>query len=253
VGDVADISYGKTAGLVERYNMQRIVSLNANVHGMPVGSAATEVRKAISAAGEPPRGVMVALRGQIPPLQETMKGLSIGLALAIAVIFLLLAANFQSFLLAFVVMATTPAVLAGAIIALLLTGTTLNVQSFMGAIMAVGIAVANSILVVSFAEAARRQGASPMEAALEGARGRMRAVLMTASAMIAGMIPIALAIGEGAEQTAPLGRAVIGGLIMATLATLTVVPAAYAIFQRRTGVHSNSLDPTDPLSPYYEG
>lgn len=252
VGDVADITYGKTAGMVERYNMQRIVSLNANVHDVPVGSAAVQIRKAITEAGEPPRGVAVAVRGQIPPLEQTMRGLGIGLLLAIAVIFLLLAANFQSFLLAMAVLAIVPAVLAGALLALLITGTTLNVQSFMGAIMAVGIGVANSILVVSFAETARRQGLRPMEAGLEGARGRMRAVLMTASAMIAGMVPIALAIGEGAEQTAPLGRAVIGGLVVATFATLTVVPAAYAILQRRAAGTSNSLDPTDPASAYYE-
>jgi multidrug efflux pump subunit AcrB len=253
VGDVAKIDYGTSMGLVERYNMQRIVSLNANVHGMPVGSAAKEIRAAIQKAGEAPRGVTVAVRGQIPPLEQTLRGLGIGLLLAVVVIFLLLTANFQSFRLAFAVISTAPAVLVGAILALLATGTTLNVQSFMGAIMAVGIAVANSILLVSFAEMARRAGATPFEAALEGARGRLRAILMTACAMIAGMVPIALALGEGAEQTAPLGRAVIGGLIVATFATLTVLPAAYAVLQWRAGTTSTSLDPSDPSSRYYEG
>jgi multidrug efflux pump subunit AcrB len=240
-------------GLVERYNMQRVVSMNANVHGIPIGTAAGEIRDAIAQAGAPPRGVGVALRGQIPPLEQTLRGLGIGLLLAVVVIFLLLTASFQSLRLAFAVVSTVPAVLLGAVLMLLITGTTLNVQSFMGAIMAVGIAVANSILLVSFAEMARRGGASPLEAALEGARGRLRAVLMTAGAMIAGMTPLALAIGEGAEQTAPLGRAVIGGLVVATFATLTVVPAAYAILERRAGTHSNSMDPTDPASRYYEG
>jgi multidrug efflux pump subunit AcrB len=239
-------------GLVERYNMQRMVSLNANVHNAPIGSAARDIRAAIRRAGTPPRGVMVAVRGQIPPLEQTLRGLGIGLLLAIAVIFLLLTANFQSFKLAFAVVSTTPAVLVGAILMLLATGTTLNVQSFMGAIMAVGIAVANSILLVSFAEASRRAGATPFAAAVEGARGRLRAILMTASAMIAGLIPIALAIGEGAEQTAALGRAVIGGLLVATFATLTVVPAVYAVLQRRAGTASGSMDPTDPSSRYYE-
>jgi multidrug efflux pump subunit AcrB len=233
--------------------MQRVVSLTANVHGIAVGTAAAPIQKAIDAAGQPPRGAIVAVRGQIPPLQQTLRGLGIGLLLAVAVIFLLLAANFQSFRLAVVVIATAPAVLLGSILMLLLTGTTLNVQSFMGAIMAVGIAVANSILFVSFAEAARRNGAVPLDAAREGARGRLRAVLMTATAMIAGMIPIALAIGEGAEQTAPLGRAVIGGLLVATFVTLTVVPSIYAILQRRARTESISMDPTDPLSRYYEG
>jgi multidrug efflux pump subunit AcrB len=253
VGDVASIQHGTAMGLVERYNMQRVVSVNANVHEMPIGSAATEIRHAITRAGDPPRGVTVALRGQIPPLLQTLRGLSIGLLLAVVVIFLLLTANFQSFSVALAVMSTVPAVLLGSVLMLMATGTTVNVQSFMGAIMAVGIAVANSILLVSFAEVERRSGSSVFQAARDAARGRLRAVLMTASAMIAGMIPIALAIGEGAEQTAPLGRAVIGGLIVATFATLTVVPAAYAILQRRSGTASNSLDPTDPDSRYYEG
>jgi multidrug efflux pump subunit AcrB len=252
VGDVAKIGYGSTMGLVERYNMQRMVSLTANVHDVAIGAAAKDVQAAIQRAGQPPRGVTVALRGQAPPLEQTLRGLGIGLLVAVVVIFLLLTANFQSFRLAFAVVSTTPAVLVGALAALLATNTTLNVQSFMGAIMAVGIAVANSILLVSFAETARRGGATAIEAALEGARGRLRAILMTACAMIAGMIPIALALGEGADQTAPLGRAVIGGLLVATFATLTVVPAVYAVLMRRAGITSRSMDPSDPDSRYYE-
>lgn len=253
VGDVAKIGYGTAMGVIERYNMQRVVSLTANLHGITVGAAQGQIESAIQKAGELPRGVSVALRGQIPPLAETLRGLAIGLLLAIAVIYLLLAANFQSFRLSFAVLSTVPAVLVGVFLMLLATGTTLNVQSFMGAIMAVGIAVANAILLVSFAESARRDDRSVLEAAVEGARGRLRAILMTAGAMIAGMIPIALAFGEGAEQTAPLGRAVIGGLLVATFATLTVVPLVYAIVQRHAGLHSDSLDPTDPASRYYEG
>jgi multidrug efflux pump subunit AcrB len=253
LGDLAQVETGTAMGLIERYNMQRVVSLNANVHGMPVGTAAKWIREAIQQAGEPPRGSTIALRGQIPPLEETLRGLGIGLLLTVVVITLLLTANFQSFRLALAVLATVPAVLVGALAMLWITGTTLNVQSFMGTIMAVGIAVANSILLVSFAEAARLEGLGAMEAALTGARGRLRAILMTAGAMIAGMIPIALAFGEGAEQTAPLGRAVIGGLLASTLATLTVVPSAYALLQRRAGVASGSMDPNDPTSKYYDG
>jgi len=133
-----------------------------------------------------------------------------------------------------------------------LTGTTLNVQSFMGAIMSIGIAVANAILLVTFAELSRREGATVLDAALEGARGRLRAILMTASAMIAGMVPIALAAGTASEQTAPLGRSVIGGLVFATLATLTVLPAVYAVLQMRASRQSASLYPKDPSSRYYE-
>ncbi len=228
--------------------MQRVVSLTANIHGTVLSQAAAEVRAAIGRAGDPPKGVTVALRGQIPPLDETINGLRVGLLLSVGVIFLLLAANFQSIGLALAVLSTIPAVLCGVILMLLATGTTLNVQSFMGAIMAIGVAVANAILLVTFAELSRLEGKAPLEAAAAGAHGRLRAILMTACAMIAGMIPLS----AGAAQTAPLGRAVIGGLLGATLATLFVLPAAYAILRRATGQGSPSLDPGDPASRYYE-
>jgi multidrug efflux pump subunit AcrB len=143
-------------------------------------------------------------------------------------------------------------VIVGVLAALLVTGTTLNVQSFMGAIMATGVAVANAILFVTFAEMSRREGAMAREAAVAGGRGRARAILMTAAAMIAGMTPMALGFGEGAEQTAPLGRAVIGGLLAATLATLLILPPVYTILQGRAPGASPSLDPDDPSSRYYE-
>jgi multidrug efflux pump subunit AcrB len=251
VADVAKVEYGTTQGEVDRYNMQRVVSLTANIHGKPLGQVVRELRDAIGRAGTPPRGVTVFTRGQVPAFEETLSGLSTGLLLSVAVIFLLLAANFQSFRLSLAVVAAVPAVICGVLLILLLTGTTLNVQSFMGAIMAVGISVANAILLVTYAEGARREGASVREAAIEGGRGRLRAILMTATAMIAGMIPMALATGEGA-QTAPLGRAVIGGLLVATVATLTVLPAVYAILQGRARPTSVSLDPDDPSSQYYE-
>jgi multidrug efflux pump subunit AcrB len=166
------------------------------------------------------------------------------------VIFLLLAANFQSLRLAFAVVSTVPAVLAGVAIALRLTGTTLNIQSFMGAIMAIGVAVANAILLVTFAEQSRRQGASPLHTAIDAARARLRPVLMTSAAMIAAMVPMALALGEGAAATAPLGRAVIGGLAAATLATLIVLPSVYSLIQHSASATSPSLDPDDPDSAF---
>jgi multidrug efflux pump subunit AcrB len=252
LGEIADVSYGSTAGVVERRNMQRVVSLTANVHGVALGTVAAEVEAAMRRAGEPPRGVIVAIRGQVPPLRETISGLRVGLLASIVVIFLLLAASFQSFRVSVAVVAVVPAVLCGVVLMLWVTGTTLNVQSFMGAIMATGIAVANAILLVTFAEAARAGGATADEAALEGGRGRLRAVLMTAMAMMAGMVPMALGIGEGAEQTAPLGRAVIGGLAVATVATLTVLPVLYAVLHRNRRVQSPSLDPDDPRSRYHE-
>lgn len=252
VADVAEVDYGTTAGEIARYNMQRVVSLTANMHGKVLGEAANDVREAIRRAGTPPQAVTVNVRGQVPPLEETISGLRTGLLLSMAVIFLLLAANFQSVRLAAAVLSTMPAVLCGVTLMLLATGTTLNVQSFMGAIMATGVAVANAILFVTFAETSRHAGAGPVEAALEGGRGRVRAILMTAGAMIAGMTPMALGFGEGAEQTAPLARAVIGGLLAATFATLLVLPPVYAILQRRARLASASLDPDDPRSRYYD-
>jgi multidrug efflux pump subunit AcrB len=252
LGDLATIERGKTFGQVERYNMQRVISVTANIQGKPLGDVEKEIQAAVERAGKPPRGVTVNIRGQIPPLRETLAGLQTGLLIAIAAIFLLLTANFQSFRLALAVVLTLPAVVAGSLLALKLTGGTLNVQSFIGIIMATGIATANSILLVTFANMAFRHGQTPMNAALDGARGRLRAVLMTALAMIAGMMPIALGLGEGSEQTVPLGRAVIGGLILATFTTLTLLPALYAILQARGTSTSKSLDPNDPMSSYYE-
>ena len=146
---------------------------------------------------------------------------------------------------------TIPAVIAGVAIVLWLTRTTLNIQSFMGVIMATGVAVANAILLVTFAERSRAEGREPWEAAIEGARSRLRPILMTSFAMIAGMIPMALGFGEGGEQTAPLGRAVIGGLAAATLATLLILPSVFGIVRKRSGRKSVSVDPNDPLSRHY--
>jgi multidrug efflux pump subunit AcrB len=251
VSDLARVDYGTTFGEIDRYNMQRVISFTANIHGEPLGPVVREIRQAIGRAGPPPRGVNVFTRGQVPAFEETLSGLRTGLLLSVGVIFLLLAANFQSVRLALAVVAPVPAVVLGVLLILLLTGTTLNVQSVMGAIMAIGISVANAILVVSFAEQARWEGASVHEAAVHGARGRLRAVLMTACAMIAGMIPMAVGTGERA-QTAPLGRAVIGGLFFATAATLIVLPAFYAVLQGRVRTMSPSLDPDDPMSSHHD-
>jgi multidrug efflux pump subunit AcrB len=249
--DVADVKYGTAMGEVDRYNMQRVVSLTANIQGEYLGDAARQVQSAIARAGTPPRGMTVAVRGQIPPLEQTLSGLQTGLLLSILVIFLLLTFNFQSLRLALTVLMTVPAVLCGVLLMLYFTGTTLNVQSFMGAIMAIGVAVANAILFVTFSEFARRDGAAPMDAALEGGRSRARAILMTASAMIVGMLPMALGLSESGRQTAPLGRAVIGGLAAATISTLLILPSVYSILQGRRA-RSVSLDPYDPESRYYE-
>jgi multidrug efflux pump subunit AcrB len=212
----------------------------------------------------PPKGMMVDVRGQVVPMQEMFRGLAFGLGLAVVVIFLLLTAYFQSPRLALTAVAAVPAVLCGVVLMLLLTRTTLNLQSFMGTIMAVGVAVANAILLVTFADRAHREGRTATEAGIEGARSRVRAILMTSLAMTIGMVPMALGFGEGGDQTAPLGRAVIGGLLASTVATLLILPAVFAILTTLfTWIldlilgpdrpRSVSLSPYDPESPHYVG
>jgi multidrug efflux pump subunit AcrB len=248
LGDLARIENTTIVGEYDRINGQRLITLTANASGEDLGRVARRVSDAIARAGVPPRGTTAVVRGQLAAMGETLRNISVGLAVAVVVIFLLLAANFQSLRLAFVVVSTVPAVLAGVALFLALTRTTLNVQSFMGTIMAVGVAVANAILLVTFAEHARRSGRSPLDAAIDAARARLRPVLMTSAAMIAGMVPMALGLGEGAESTAPLGRAVIGGLAAATFATLTVLPSVFSLVQQRAATTSISLDPDDPES-----
>jgi multidrug efflux pump subunit AcrB len=250
LGDVANIGNATIVGEYDRINGQRMVTLTANVAGQDLGRTVGQVDQAIARAGTPPRGATVAVRGQIGAMRETFTNITAGLVVAVVVIFLLLAANFQSLRLAFVVVSTVPAVLMGVVLMLAVTRTTLNVQSFMGAIMAIGVAVANAILLVTFAEQSRVAGTSPLQTAIDAARSRMRPVLMTSAAMIAGMIPMALALGEGAEATAPLGRAVIGGLAAATVATLIVLPSVYSLVQQSARVGSPSMDPDDPASAY---
>ena len=253
LGDLASVHMGTIVGEYDRENGQRMLTLSANVQGEDLGRVAAQIQKAIQRAGTPPRGVTVSVGGQIAPMQETLQNLGIGLGLAIVVIFLLLAANFESMRLSLVVISTVPAVICGVIFTLLITGTTLNVQSFMGAIMAIGVAVANAILLVTFAEHNRRAGLPAEEAAAVSARARIRPVLMTSMAMIAGMIPMALALGSGAEETAPLGRAVIGGLLFATIATLGILPSVFSAVQGGASTASASLDPDDHASRYADG
>jgi multidrug efflux pump subunit AcrB len=250
--DVAAFKNGTMPGLIERYNGQHVVSLTANIHDLTLSEAAQQLNQALAAAGAPPKGLTVSLRGEIPALEQTLSGLRTGLLVAVLIILLLLTANFQSLRLALAIVLTIPAVLCGVLLMLLFTGTTLNVQSFMGAIMAIGIAVANSILLVTFSEHARHEGRDSIGAAREGAGSRLRAILMTAAAMICGMAPMAIGFGEGGSQSAPLGRAVIGGLIVSTFTTLTVLPSIYAILQRKASVTSPSLNPMDTESRYHE-
>lgn len=251
--NLATIGNGTSPGTYERYNVARLVSITANLYGADLGTAMRAIRKAVADAGAAPEArTKVDYRGQIIPLTQLLDGFQSGLLIAVVVIFLLLVANFQSVRLALAVVSTVPAVLAGVVLSLWFTGTTLNIQSGMGSIMAVGVAVANSILLVTFSEKSRIERRDPIAGAVEGGSSRLRPILMTSCAMIAGMLPLALGTGEGGDQTAPLGRAVVGGLAVATFATLFVLPAFFAILAGRK-VRSVSLHPRDPGSEHYRG
>ena len=238
----AKVTEGSVVGEYDRYNMARTISVTANIHGSDLGTAARLVDTALKELGTPP-GTSVTVRGQVQPLRELEAGLRAGLAAAVAVILLLLTANFQSLRLSLIVLGTVPAVLAGVVCALWVSKTTLNLQSFMGAIMAVGVSVSNSILLVTFAHRLQASGLGVKEAAVEGARGRLRPILMTSLAMMAGMLPMAF----GGTSSEPLGKAVLGGLLFATLATLFVLPALFTLGASGNSA-SPSLDPDDPDS-----
>jgi multidrug efflux pump subunit AcrB len=251
--DVASVRPGTTPGEIDHYNSQRAIHVTANIAGDDLGKAAADVERAIASLGPPPKGASVALRGQAEQMRTTLASLREGLALSVVVVLLLLAANFQSVREPLVVVMTTPAVLSGVVFALALTHTTVNVQSLMGAIMSIGVSVANAVLLVTFAKDQWHAGRTQREAIVESARRRIRPILMTSLAMVLGMVPTALAIGEGGEQSAPLGRAVIGGLLASTVATLVFLPAVYVIVGRGGEARSPSLDPDDqPSQPMQE-
>jgi multidrug efflux pump subunit AcrB len=248
----AKIESSVMPGEYDRYNMQRTISVSANLHDIDLGHAAAAVNQKLKELeGEKPKGVFVRIFGQMLALQQMITGLSAGLALAIVVVFLLLAANFESISVSVSVLSTAPAVIMGALLMLLATKSTLNIQSFMGIIMAIGVAVANAILLITFAERFRKTSRNSTEAALEGARTRLRPILMTSGAMLVGMLPMASGLSEGGEQMAPLGRAVLGGVLASTVSTLVFLPLVFAWIQEKRTVESASLDPDDEESKYF--
>ncbi|MEA2648682.1 MAG: hypothetical protein QOG61_1117 [Candidatus Binataceae bacterium] len=230
LANVATLRQDVEPALVNHYNVQRVIDVNSGVEGRDLGSATAAVQRAIDSIGELPRGTRITIRGQSDAMHESFASLRLGIVLAIVLVYLLMVANFQSWMEPLVIMLAVPGALAGVLWMLAITGTTINVESLMGAVMAVGVGVANGNLVVIFANELREHGYTPTAAAIEAARTRLRPVLMTALAMVLGMLPMALALGEGGEQNAPLGRAVIGGLLVATMMTLFVVPAVYSTF-----------------------
>ena len=229
LGSISSMEPAQSVGLASHYTVQGVIDVMSAVEGRDLGATASDVQRIIDGLGDLPVGVKVTLRGQSESMYSSFKSLGLGLILAIVLVYLLMVVLFQSFLDPFIIMIAVPGALVGILWMLSLTGTTLNVESFMGAIMAVGIGVSNSILVVSFANEVRvEQKLNAFQAALLAGKTRLRPVLMTALAMLLGMLPMALGLGEGGEQNAPLGRAVIGGLLLATFVTLFVVPIVYA-------------------------
>jgi multidrug efflux pump subunit AcrB len=253
LGDVADIHSQKIPAQFDRVGPRRIVTVSANLYQKDLGAANKIVSEVIGKVGDPPKGTVIELRGLAKLLEDTLSSLQSGLLLAIVVIFLLLSANYQSFKVAFVVLVTVPAVLAGSLIILLLTGGTLNLQSYMGIIMSVGVSVANAVLLVTNAEHLRVKFGDATKAARVSGAVRLRPILMTSIAMVAGMVPMASGLSESGEQASPLGRAVIGGLVASTFAALLILPVVFAVVQGKTSLQSVSLDPEDKDSQFFDG
>jgi multidrug efflux pump subunit AcrB len=239
-------------GEYDRDMSQRYLTVVANVQGEDMGRAAAQVRRAVEDAGTPPRGVRIEEMGQLPSMTQMFQALGIGLAVAIFVILILLTAYFQSPRLALISIGAVPGVLAGIVVMLYTTTTTLNIESFMGSIMCLGVSVSNSVMMVTFMDEHWKAGASSVDAAIKGASERLRAILMTACAMTVGMVPMALALERGSQMEAPLGRAVIGGLVMSTFATLLVLPSIYALVIGARSYSSPSLYPGNPASVHYD-
>jgi multidrug efflux pump subunit AcrB len=232
LSNLVTVNSARQLAVVSRYDIAPVVDLYVSVSGRDLGSVASEVREAVDKIrGELPKGAKVTIRGQVQTMQSSFIGLGLGLAIAILLVYLLIVVNFQSWIDPLIIITALPAALAGIAWMLFLTGTTLSVPALTGAIMTMGVATANSILMVSFARERLLAGVAPLSAALEAGATRLRPVLMTALAMIIGMLPMALGLGDGGEQNAPLGRATIGGLLFATVSTLFFVPLVFA------GVH----------------
>jgi multidrug efflux pump subunit AcrB len=234
LGNLVEVRPNRQLAVASRYNIMPALDIYVSVQGTDLASVADRVKGLVDEMRPRlPRGSEIVMRGQVQTMRSSFVGLGVGLAMSIVLVYLLVVVNFQSWIDAGIIVAALPAALAGIAWMLFITGTTLSVPALTGAIMTMGVATANSILLVSFARQRQEEGATPLSAALEAGATRIRPVLMTALAMIIGMIPMALGVGEGAEQNAPLGRAVIGGLLFATVSTLLFVPVVFAAVHLR--------------------
>jgi len=251
LSDVADVKVDSTYGEDDDIGAVPTLSVTANINKVDLGTATDDVQKAIKSLGKLPHGLTVELRGMSQTLTDTLSSLQTGLLVAILVIYLMLAANFQSFKVSLVVLSTVPAVLFGSLFLVKITGATLNLQSYMGMIMSVGVSISNAVLLVTNAEELRKHNGDALRSAREAVALRVRPILMTSLAMIVGMIPMASGLGEGGDQTSPLGRAVIGGLLASTFAALFVLPLVFAWVQGNATTDSVSLDPEDKESKFY--
>ena len=251
LSDVATIQADTTYGESDDAGATPFLSVTANLNNMDLGTANKDVAAVISSLGELPRGITVAQIGLGKVLDETLTSLQTGLLVAILVIFLMLSANFQSFRVPLVILATVPAVVLGSLLMLKLTGSTLNLQSYMGIIMSVGVSIANAVLLITNAEELRKNNGNALESAREAAGLRLRPIIMTSVAMVMGMLPMAIGEGEGGDAISPLGRAVIGGLIASTFAVLIILPMVFTWVQGKVSTQSISLDPEDEESIHY--
>ncbi|MBV8177088.1 MAG: efflux RND transporter permease subunit [Verrucomicrobia bacterium] len=234
LGDVASVRRGHEMGLISHYNIRRVIDVYGAAQDRDLGAVSRAVEKVVSANQKLlPRGTFISVRGQVQTMRSSYVGLLLGLVLAVVLVYMLIVINFQSWLDPFIIITALPAALTGIVLCLFLTHTTLSVPALMGALMCMGIATANSILVISFAKERLREHGDSIRAALEAGTTRFRPVVMTALAMVIGMVPMALGLGDGGEQNAPLGRAVIGGLMAATVATLLFVPAVFSLLHRK--------------------
>jgi CzcA family heavy metal efflux pump len=251
LGNLATITRGSEPGTLSHYDAQPIVDIYGGVEGADLASVAKQVEKYVADADRHlPKGTRIFVRGQIATMHESFRGLVLGLLFSIVLVYALIVVNFQSWLDPFIIIAALPGALAGIVWILFITGTHLSVPALTGSIMCMGVATANSILVVSFAKEQMAEGFSAADAALAAGYTRFRPVIMTALAMIIGMVPMALGMGEGGEQNAPLGRAVIGGLVLATFGTLTFVPVFFALMHRNTPPPpAQERQPLQPLEP----
>jgi len=251
LGDLASLRQDTVYGENDNLGAVPQLFVTANLQKTDLGHATADVEKLVKSLGKLPRGLVLDIRGLSNVLTDTLDSLQTGLIVAIIVIFLMLAANFQSFKVSLVTLCTVPAVLLGSLGLLMLTGSTLNLQSYMGMIMSVGVSISNSVLLVTNAEELRLLHGDSIKAAREAAGTRLRPILMTSVAMVVGMIPMASGLGEAGDQAAPLGRAVIGGLIASTFAALFILPLIFAGVQKKTSIKSVSLDPSDKESVHY--